>query len=250
MALAEQLELQGSKLFRYRGIIPLAIIAAGLAVYLHHIVHPGIVLVHGTPIFLVFTWVCLFISLSGLAIRVYTVGFTPRKTSGRNVDKQIADTLNVTGIYSVVRHPLYLGNFFMWLGPVLLSGNPWFVIVVCLFYWLYYERIMFTEEQFLRRKFGETFLDWAAKTPAFLPSFRNYAKTGLPFSWKKALKKEKNGLAAVFIIFTVMNITGELVSGERNFDYILIACCVFTGIAYLVLKFLKRKTSLLDEVGR
>ncbi len=250
MALAEQLEQQGSKLFRYRGIIPLAVIAAGLAVYLYQAVHPGRWSPAGTPAETAYTWFCLFISLAGLAIRVFTVGYTPRNTSGRNVDKQIADTLNVSGIYSAVRHPLYLGNFFMWLGPVLLSGNGWFILTVCLFFWLYYERIMFTEEQFLRRKFGDTFLVWAEKVPAFLPSFRGYIRPGLPFSWKKAVKKEKNGLAAVFIIFTAMDIAGKLVTGRKDIDLVLAACCAVAVVAYWVLKYLKRKSTLLDEEGR
>jgi len=85
----------------------------------------------------------LGVSLFGQAIRVYTVGFTPKNTSGRNtINGQLADELNVTGIYSVIRHPLYLGNFFMWLGPVLFIRSGWCIIVFGLVYWLYYERIM------------------------------------------------------------------------------------------------------------
>jgi len=101
------------------------------------------------------------ISLCGLAIRVYTVGHTPANTSGRNTAGQLAESLNTTGIYSLVRHPLYLGNFFMWLGVALLIANFWFVIAFVFAYWIYYERIMFAEEQFLRTKFGPTYVEWA-----------------------------------------------------------------------------------------
>ncbi len=99
-----------------------------------------------------------------------TVGFAPKNTSGRNTAAgQMADELNVTGIYSIVRHPLYVGNFFMWLGPVLFLRSVWFTIVFCLVYWLYYERIMFAEEQFLRRKFGDAYDKWSEKVKAFIP---------------------------------------------------------------------------------
>ena len=34
-----------------------------------------------------------------------------KNTSGRNTHDQVADSLNTSGIYSIVRHPLYVGNF-------------------------------------------------------------------------------------------------------------------------------------------
>jgi hypothetical protein len=34
---------------------------------------------------------------------------------------------------------------------------------------------MFAEEQFLRKKFGALYTDWAAKTPAFIPSFAKFS---------------------------------------------------------------------------
>ncbi len=103
-----------------------------------------------------------------------TVGFTPKNTSGRNTSAgQIADELNATGIYSLVRHPLYLGNFFMWLGPVLFLRSFVVIVFFVLIYWLYYERIMFAEEQFLRRKFGETYDKWSEKVRSLIPSFKD-----------------------------------------------------------------------------
>ncbi|GHU14504.1 hypothetical protein FACS189441_4300 [Betaproteobacteria bacterium] len=99
---------------------------------------------------------------------VGTATYTPANTSGRNTTGgQLADCLNTTGIYSIVRHPLYLGNFLMWFGISLLTGNLWFVTAFCLIYCVYYERIMYAEEQFFRRKFGIVYTEWAAKTPVF-----------------------------------------------------------------------------------
>jgi len=71
----------------------------------------------------------LGVSILGETIRIFTVGYAPRNTSGRNtIAGQIADELNTSGIYSLVRHPLYLGNFFIWLGPVLFVRTFVFVI--------------------------------------------------------------------------------------------------------------------------
>ncbi|MGJ1361130.1 methyltransferase family protein [Sphingobacterium spiritivorum] len=153
MALKEEFERQGNWLFKYRSYLPIGILMITLLVLVYEsLLNKKLVFCSTT-----YDIICLGIGIIGLAIRVYTVGYTPKNTSGRNTHQgQVGDTLNKTGIYSIVRHPLYLGNFFMWLGAAMLTANIWFVAAFILFYWIYYERIMFTEEQFLERKFGET----------------------------------------------------------------------------------------------
>ncbi|MDA3779075.1 MAG: methyltransferase [Bacteroidales bacterium] len=143
MALQEEFEQQGNWLFRYRGILPLIILFIGFLIYLRTEIYPETFFLENTSFEIYYEMSCLLISLIGLGIRVFTVGRTPKNTSGRNVSKQVADTLNTTGIYSLVRHPLYVGNFFMWLGPALLTGNFWCIISFCFLYWISYERIMF-----------------------------------------------------------------------------------------------------------
>lgn len=250
MALQEELESQGLWLFKYRGTLPLLILAIGTGLFVRTKLNPETFFLEETYYELYYEFFCLLISLVGLAVRVYTVGHTPFNTSGRNTEGQVAETLNTSGSYSMVRHPLYVGNFLMWIGPALLTGNFWFIISFILFYWVYYERIMFAEEQFLRKKFGKVYTDWAASVPAFLPRFSNYIKPGLSFSWKKVLKKEKNGLAATFIIFALFNVLGEKLQDKRDYNYFILAGCVVSIVMYLVLKFMKKKTALLDESGR
>ena len=196
-----------------------------------------------------YEYLCLAVSLSGTLVRIYTVGHTPVGTSGRNTANQVADVLNTTGIYSTVRHPLYLGNFLMWLGIALLTCNVGFVAVFVLAYWLYYERIMYAEEQFLRRKFGDTYLRWAERTPAFIPCLKRFRPTDLPFSWKKVIKKEKNGVFALFLLF---NLFDGIVAWQTDVlpNYVLLALTVVSGISYLILKYIKKRTELLDEKER
>ena len=250
MALQEELEKQGIWLFRYRGILPLFILVIGAMLYLWIKYIPGTFFLEESPWERPYEYGCLVVSLIGLGIRIYTVGHTPRNTSGRNVTEQVAETLNTKGIYSVVRHPLYLGNFFMWLGPGLLTGNIWFIVAFIFFYWIYYERIMFAEEQFLRRKFGKIYTAWAENVPAFIPRLKNFVKPEWPFSWKKVLKKEKNGLAAVFVVFTAFNIAGKTIQHKTDYNYFFIVCCVLSLVLYFILKYLKRRTEVLNEEGR
>ena len=106
MSLRRQLERNGSWLFRHRSYLPLLMIPVFLACL------PSFKYLGAShklnEVWQVF---CLMISLSGLAVRIITVGRAPLGTSGRNTREQVAHTLTTTGIYSVVRHPLYLGNY-------------------------------------------------------------------------------------------------------------------------------------------
>ena len=252
MALIEEMELQGNKWFRYRSYIPLIFLVAGAAVYAYS-VWKGMSIFEEYPCYKTpFEIVCLAVSLLGLVVRIYTVGYTPANTSGRNTkDGQVADELNTTGIYSMVRNPLYLGNFLMWLGIAMLTANIWFIVSFCFLYWIYYERIIFAEEQFLRKKFGDTYLNWTNVTPIFFPKFSQYKKPSYPFSWKKVLKKEKNGLAALFIVFAIFYVIEKLINNDpiQLTHYIIIGCMV-TCVLYFILKIFKKYTKILDSEGR
>lgn len=247
MALTDQMERQGSWLFKYRGILPLLFFVFGLYIFLKNEANPSDWIVEQTINEHIYEFTCLIISLLGFFIRVYTVGFTPPNTSGRNTERQVADVLNTKGIYSVMRNPLYVGNFFMWLGIAMLTGDAWFTFSFILLYFLYYERIIFTEEQFLKAKFGDVYLNWAAKTPVVVPNFKNFVKSEHKFNWKKVLRQEKNGLCAVFIIFGFFDIIGEQVKALPEYNVVLLASGAFSIIIYCILKFLKYQTKLLQD---
>lgn len=251
MALQEEFEKQGNWLFKYRSFLPIIVLIIGTVLYLRTEIHPETFILKETPYEIFYELFALIVSLTGLLVRGYTVGHTPKRTSGRNTRQgQVADTLNTTGIYSIVRHPLYVGNLLMWLGPAMLTGHLWFIISFCLFYWVYYERIMYAEEQFLRKKFGEKYIKWSENVPAFIPKLKNFKKPDLPFSWRKVLKKEKNGLFALFLIFTVFDISGEVVKNQNQYNYYLIAITFLTGIGYIILTYINKKTKILNTPDR
>ena len=236
-------------MFKYRGHLPLLFLLGGIFVFSLQKINSG-----GFEKYIsyeTYELICLLVCFIGFTIRAYTVGHTPKNTSGRNVDSQVADELNTTGIYSLVRHPLYVGNFFMWLGVVMLAQSIWFLFVFVLFYWIYYERIMYAEEQFLRRKFGELYKEWGNVTPAFIFSFKNYRPNKMAFSWKKVIKKEKNGFAAIFVVFLLFRTVGDYID-KKTFvtDSWLFYVTIGSAVLYFILKFIKKYTSLLDEEGR
>ncbi len=191
------------------------------------------------------------LAVLGLAVRIFTIGYSPAGTAGRNTEGQVAEVLNSTGIYSSVRHPLYLGNFLMWLGVSLYSGIWWIVLVTVLAFALYYERIMFAEEEFLRARFGKDFEDWARRTPAFIPSFRKWKKPPLPFSARSVLQKEYSGFFSMVCSFTFIDILLNVAAGLGPAPGPFWRVGFAAGLAvYVVLRTLKRKTPLLSVEGR
>jgi len=186
-----------------------------------------------------------------LAMVVFTLAVLIVNASHKVVHEG-RDKLITTGAFRHVRHPLYLGNFLMWLGIAMLTANFWLIMAFIFMYWVYYERIMYAEEQFLEQKFGEFYIDWAGRTPAFIPDFRKYQKPNILFSWKKVLKNEKNGFNAIFLLFYIFQMAGEFITTGSVFTKLnfWFWAMIFSTITYFILKFLKKGTNFLEEPGR
>lgn len=245
MALREELVAQGNWLFRHRSKIPLvALVALVAALPLAPPPIPG----NG---WLAWEAFCVAVSLLGVAVRAVTIGTKPWGTSGRNRGAQVAERLNTSGIYSTVRHPLYLGNALMWAGVALYPRMWAAAIFVAAFFWIFYERVMLAEEEFLRGRFGAEYERWAERTPAFIPAPRRYVPAELPFSLKAVLKAEYPGFLALGVLFCILRAGLDLVHLHtvlvRPFWLGFLALGV---IAYVVLRSLRKYTRVLNVEGR
>jgi len=247
MALIHSLEKSGNYLFRNRGQIPVFLFLFAIPI------------VYITDIsYLNETWtsiiqvVAVSLSFAGFVIRAITIGTTPAGTSGRNTrEGQVADQLNTNGIYSLMRHPLYLGNYLMWIGIVFFTYNLYFVLIVSLGYWIYYERIMFAEERFLEKKFGEIYLNWSMEAPAFFPAFRKYKKSDIPFSIKSVLRREYSGvLATVFGFAFIDNIRYFFEKQAFELKTPANIALAVTIVVAFILRSLKHYTKILSESNR
>lgn len=244
MALREELEATGNWLFRWRSYLPITLII---------VILPAIdsAEFQSSKFILYYDLTALFISLTGLSIRCVVVGYKPKNTSGGNVRKQRAEVLNTKGLYSVVRHPLYLGNFIIWIGISMVFRAWWMTVLIGLIFCLYYERIVFAEEEFLRKKFKDSFVQWASITPAFLPAVKNWQPTELSVSWKKILGKEYAGFFAIIMSFAISKILINLVKHRMLSLEPAWIIILGTGLViYLTLRFLKRCTCILDTADR
>lgn len=241
MLLNEKLISQGNVLFKYRGILPIIILLPALWLTYQYRTHD---LDEADS-----CWTIVFylISIFGLLIRVYAVGHASPNTSGRNTSEgQVADSINSTGIYSQCRHPLYIGNFFMWLGLAALTYNLWFLLFFIIMYFFYYERIMMAEENFLQGKFGDQYHKMAQQVPAVIPNFKNWVPNKNPFSLKKVIRQEKTGILLLngcFWLFTsIEKFPSEAAWSMTNNWFILFVASI---VYYMLIKLIQKTTSLL-----
>lgn len=246
MSLHEELERQGNWLFCKRSHLPILVLAACYLDFWHSLSVPDDFFSFVRDVFPHYRYFCLGVSLAGLAVRIHTVGHTPSGTSGRNTHGQVADTRNTTGFYSIIRHPLYFGNLLISLDIVLLTANPYFVLLFVLTFSLYYERIMYAEEQFLIRKFPERHRSWSRDIPAFFPKFSGWKTPTEKFSLKKVLRQEKNGLVGIFGIFALFHLTELAVDARFPVYYVLLGLSAASVLLYLALRAMKK--SLLRDV--
>ncbi len=188
----------------------------------------------------------LLVAFGGLAIRVITIGSAPPGTSGRGTRDPYAARLNTRGAYSVVRHPLYLGNTLVAVGLALFTVT-WFVpAIVVLASLLYHERICVREELFLEAHFDEQFRTWAQEVPALLPSFARYRPPEGRFCWKKVLGREFHALFVIGLGFLFLDVLRQLFGpGRFAVTPVWAALCAVTGALFLILTFVKKWTSLL-----
>jgi uncharacterized membrane protein len=126
----------------------------------------------------------------GQAWRIYAAGVIYK-------NKQLA----TTGAYSLVRHPLYLGNFLILIGFTLACANWVVVIIVLAFFWFYYPAAIKYEDSKLERIFGEQWSTWSAQTPAMFPNRLGW-KANADAEWNARQSMLRNGefIISVFIL--------------------------------------------------
>ncbi|MEE2931740.1 MAG: isoprenylcysteine carboxylmethyltransferase family protein [Bacteroidota bacterium] len=246
MSLIYDFEKQGSFLFKYRGQFPVLLFLLAIPfIYFTDYNKTDFYYIELLRI------IALFLCVVGFLVRFYTIGTTPKGTSGRNRKKQIADVLNSEGMYSIVRHPLYFGNYLIWFGLSVFTYNFYFMFIITLLFWLYYERIMFVEERFLERKFGDIFRQWAKNSPAFIPNFLSFKKSQINFSIITVLRREYAGLFSTVIGFMFIEIVRNYCIYE-TFKLNLTMTYIFlvSVLLVLLLRSLKHYTKLLNEDER
>lgn len=104
--------------------------------------------------------------VAGELLRIWSVSHAGKFTRSRRIKAQ---ALITSGPYAYIRNPIYVGNFLIGLGFVLLSGALPFIPVFLALFGMQYSVITCEEEKFLREKFGDEFDRYCSRTPKYIP---------------------------------------------------------------------------------
>ncbi|MFA5394361.1 MAG: isoprenylcysteine carboxylmethyltransferase family protein [Candidatus Ratteibacteria bacterium] len=84
--------------------------------------------------------------------------------------------LTTTGLYAIIRNPLYVANTVLCLGAVVVSREIWFVPIMLLYCCGLYALVVRYEEACLLKEYGEPYRKYLSEVPRWLPGrlrFRN-----------------------------------------------------------------------------
>ena len=222
----------GNFLFRFRSFTPVPLIIV-VFVFFRPEINPAmnnVLIISG-----------LLVMFSGELIRIISVGFSFTGTSGRESFLR-ADNLNVSGIYSVIRNPLYIGNLLIYTGLLIAYSNIYALIFFDLLLIVQYYFIVLAEENFLKETYGDEYLSYKKIVKSILPRFGNYKKPENKFNKLKVIFKENDSIFNALVIFGIIELykgyisTGGIVHGKSYSVYFGVLI-----ISYIIIKILKKK---------
>ncbi len=143
----------------------------------------------------------------GLAL--IAIGIILRSWSAGTIHK--SEQLCTTGPYALVRHPLYLGSFFIAFGFCTISADIENFIVITIIILFIYGPKIFYEEKKLAGLFGDDWSKYKKSVPCIIPvKIPQSGKVLNHFSWQQwKINKEYNAVivsSAVLVMLYLMHI--------------------------------------------
>ena len=142
---------------------------------------------------------------------VYHIGAISRTRSER------LGPLIATGPFALLRNPLYVGNIALWVGFALIARLIWLAPVILVLLALEYHAIVRWEETLLESRLGETYREYAARVPRWLPRFsrsdrgaRGFRRQREGFSWRATLFSERGTFIAIATGYLLLWLKGQL----------------------------------------
>jgi len=119
------------------------------------------------------TWMDTLVDALGIGslmlggfLRIWAVSHVGKCTRSRRLKARFLVT---TGPYVYIRHPIYVGNFFIGSGMVILSEAFILLPVFLVLFTFQYRSIVAAEEEFLAAKFEGEFTRYAQLVPKYMP---------------------------------------------------------------------------------
>ena len=121
-------------------------------------------------------------------------GITLRLAAYGNLRKK--EALSTTGVYSICRHPLYLGSILLTFGFCVLLNDFDNYLFATAYFALFYPLTIAWEEVRLAERYQHDYVLYARRTPLIIPSGRFLAGN---FGWRAAMRS--GGLTLLLVIF-------------------------------------------------
>lgn len=190
----------------------------------------------------------LLVTITGQAIRGATIGLAYIVRGGKD-GKVYADDLVTQGIFNHCRNPLYVGNILMLLGVGILSNSLIYVGVIMPLFLLIYQAIVLAEENYLRGKFGASYVAYCKRVNRWLPSLSGLGSTfkSMEFKWKRWILKEYNTqyvwLTGIVLILLLKY--PQLTNNDTQFRNLLLAVILpVLLLLYLFVRYMKKSGKL------
>ena len=183
----------------------------------------------------------LLLAFGGELIRILAVGFSAMGTSGRENFLK-AESINDTGIYSLSRNPLYIGNFFIIFGLLVIFNNGFALLIGASFLILQYYFIILAEEKYLAERHGETYQQYCRMVPRIFSGFRTFQRPGTGFDFRKVFFKENDSVFNLIMVFILILAVRELTFYRfiiHKLEFILSVSVLC--ILYIIIKVLKKR---------
>ena len=112
----------------------------------------------------------IILNIIGAALILTGVIFWLSAVRNSKIDKNIKENRLVTsGIYGVVRHPIYAAFLYAVTGVIFIANNI-ILLVLPVLYWLMLTVVMInTEEKWLVELYGDDYLNYSKKVNRFIP---------------------------------------------------------------------------------
>lgn len=134
----------------------------------------------------------IVVVLVGQGCRALAIGFVDNIRRGGHQKRIAANALLRSGLFAHTRNPLYLGDLLIVCGLVLIASCQWWYLFVLPGFVGVYWAIVLAEEDFLRQKFGQDYVNYCQTVNRFVPKFTGLYQSlaGCSFNWKRVARKE------------------------------------------------------------
>lgn len=170
----------------------------------------------------------VILMLIGEAIRFSALGFVEKK------GKKLA----MSGPYAFVRNPLYVGNFFLGLGLVVIVANWFFIAIFLVGFPIIYLKTIHNEEKDLRELFGASYENYYKNVPRIFPRFIPYqSQEPCSFNWKRIWRHhEYVTVLGIALLLCGIHLYDELVREKDTLvsqQWLIIAIVIIAGALLL-----------------